>query len=209
VDSSLAGHALGCLQHIRASASNRTAVTFALTSGKDNTARALTEGFGFVLERPLTPDAISHTLRVAYGMIVRERRRYFRYPVEVPAAFGRKTAPEVFGTTINISESGIAICTSTLLETGSEGTALFRLPGLDQEIRADCKVRWNKQNGEAGLSFLFLPYNTASELQAWLAKKLEEQLPQVVAEKFRQVSFPEVPAEVFGFCKKNSGSSVV
>jgi hypothetical protein len=36
------------------------------------------------------------------------------------------------------------------------------------------------------LSFLFLPFDLASELQAWLAQKLEEQLPPRVVEKFRQ-----------------------
>lgn len=185
VDSSLASQA-HVLQQIHASASNRTAVTFALTSGRENTARALTEGFGFVLERPLTPDAISHTLRVAYGMIVRERRRYYRHLIAVPAAFSRKAAPVVFGRTINISETGMALSTLTALASGSEGTARFALPDLQHEMKAECRVVWNRQNGEAGLSFLFLPSNLASELQAWLMQKLEKQLPEFVAEKFRQ-----------------------
>jgi CheY-like chemotaxis protein len=184
VDSCLASQT-AVLQQIHASASNRTAVTFAVTSGKDNTARALSDGFSFVLERPLTPDAITHTLRVAYGMIVRERRRYFRYPISIPVVFKRKATPEIFGRTLNISENGMALRTSALLEPGCEGTAQFTLPDLDREIRAECKVRWNGKNGEAGLAFLLLPYDTASELQAWLAQKLEELLPQVVAEKFR------------------------
>jgi hypothetical protein len=184
VDSCLASQAV--LQQIHSSPSNRTAVTFALTSGRENTAWALTEGFGFVLERPLTPDAISHTLRVAYGMIVRERRRYFRYPISVPAVFSQKAAPEIFGRTINISESGMALSTLSPLAPGSEGTARFSLPDLQQEMRAECRVCWNGENGEAGLSFLFLPSNLASELQEWLMHKLEKQLPEFVAEKFRQ-----------------------
>jgi PilZ domain len=185
VDSCLASET-AVLQQIHASASNRTAVTFAVTSGKDNTARALSEGFSFVLERPLTLDAITHTLRVAYGMIVRERRRYFRYPISLPVVFKRKATAEIFGRTLNISENGMALRTSALLEPGCEGTAEFTLPDLDREIKAECKIRWSGKNGEAGLSFLFLPYDTGSELQSWLAQKLEELLPQVVAEKFGQ-----------------------
>jgi len=185
LDSSLTSQA-HVLQHIHTSASNRTAVTFALTSGRANTARALTEGFGFVLERPLTPDAIRHTLRVAYGMIVRERRRHYRHPIAVPAVFRRKAALEVFGKTINISERGMALSTLTALAPDSEGTVRFTLPDLQQEIRAECRVCWNRENGEAGLSFLFLPSNLATELQAWLTQKLEKQLPEFVAEKFRQ-----------------------
>ncbi|MBV8053116.1 MAG: PilZ domain-containing protein [Acidobacteriaceae bacterium] len=172
------------LQRIRASASNRTAVTFALTNDRESTARALTDGFGFVLERPLTPDAISHTLRVAYGMIVRERRRYFRCPVSVPVLFSRKAAAESFGRTVNVSESGMALRTATRLEPGWEGSTRFTLPDLLHEMMADCRVCWSRENGEAGLSFLFLPSNLASELQAWLTEKLEKQLPESVAEKF-------------------------
>lgn len=188
VDCSLSSQAPVCLQHIRASASNRTAVTFALTSGKENTAQALTEGFGFVLERPLIPDTISHTLRVAYGMIVRERRRYYRHPIAVPAVFSRKAAPEVFARTINISENGMALQAEVALAPGSEGLAQFTLPGVAQEVRAECRVCWNGKNGEAGLSFLFLPSNLASELQAWLMEKLEQQLPEFVVEKFRRAN---------------------
>jgi hypothetical protein len=186
VDSTFASRALVCLKHLRASASNRTAVAFALTSGKEATARALTEGFGFVLERPLTPDAISHTLRVAYGMIVRERRRYYRHPVVVPTVFSRKDASEVFGRTINISERGMALRALTLLEPETEGVAQFTLPGLEGEIRAQSRVCWSKPSGEAGLSFLFLPANRAADLQAWLMQRLEEQLPESVVERFRQ-----------------------
>lgn len=193
VESSIASEAAACLRSVRSAPSNRTVVTFALTSGKDNTARALRDGFGFALERPLTPDSIRHTLRAAYGLIVRERRRYFRYSVNVPVTFSRRGIPEVFGRTVNISECGIALRTSTPLPPGTEGTAHFTLPGLPREIRAECRVRWSHEDGEAGFSFLFLPFNIASELQSWLAQKLEEELPPVVIEKFREASLRGIP----------------
>jgi hypothetical protein len=117
------------------------------------------------------PDSIRHTLRVAYGMIVRERRRYFRYPVVVPAVLNRRVAPEVFGRTINISERGVALRASPLLAPGSEGTAQFTLPDPPLRITAESKVCWNNEKGEMGLSFLFLPFDIASELQSWLAQK--------------------------------------
>jgi hypothetical protein len=186
VDLSLEGYTDACLQQIRISASNRTAVTFALTSSPEDTARALKQGFHFALERPLTPDSISHTLRAAYGLIVRERRRYFRFPVSVPATLNRKAAAEVYGLTINISECGMALWTSTPLTPGSEGTAQFTLPDPAVPITAESRVCWSNEKGEMGLSFLFLPYDMASELQAWLARKLEEGLPQLVADKFRR-----------------------
>lgn len=186
VDFSLADQASACLQQIRSSALNRTAIAFAVTSSSDETARALKQGFSFVFERPLTADSVSHTLRVAYGLIVRERRRYFRFPVCVPAVLSRKAESEVYARTLNISECGVALSTSVPLVPGSEGTVQFTLPDPSLRISADAKICWNNEDGEAGLSFLFLPFDQASELQAWLARKLEEQLPPQVVEKFRQ-----------------------
>jgi CheY-like chemotaxis protein len=185
VDSALEDQAMACFRQIRGSPLNRTAVAFALTRGSQETAAALRNGFSFVLERPLTPESIGHTLKVAYGLIVRERRRYFRYPVVVPAVLSRKNDAEVFGRTVNVSENGMALNASVPLAPGSEGTVQFTLPEPSLQITAESKVCWNNEEGQAGLLFLFLPSDQASQLQAWLARKLEEQLPQLVAEKFR------------------------
>src|SRR5579884_2239207 len=78
VDCGLGHEAFSFLQRVRNCAANRTAVTFAITEDQRDTGLALKHGYAFALERPLTRESISHTLRVAYGLIVRERRRYFR-----------------------------------------------------------------------------------------------------------------------------------
>ena len=184
VDLSLGGEAAVYLEQVRSFPSSRTAVIFALTSGSPETARALKYGASFVLQRPLTQDSIKHTLKVAYGLILRERRRYFRYPIAVPAVLLRKGEPEVFGRTVDVSERGMAFSATTALPTGSEATAQFTLPDPPLQITAQSKVCWNNAKGEAGLSFLFLPFDLASGLQAWLAQRLEEQLPQAVTNKF-------------------------
>ncbi len=186
VDSALEEDALTCLQGVRASPSNRTVVAFALSTGKNATAHALQQGFSLVFERPLTPDSINHTLRVAYGLIVRERRRYFRYPIVVPIVLTRKKTVQVHGRTINVSERGLALSSESPLAAGEEAVAGFTLQTPILPVRAECRVCWNNEKGEAGLSFLFLSANSASDLQAWLAVKLEGYLPGAVAEKFRR-----------------------
>jgi ActR/RegA family two-component response regulator len=105
IDFSLGKQATHLIEQVRDSASNRTAVTFAITSSSAETAYALKAGSSFALERPLTPDTIRRTLKAAYRLIVRERRRYFRYPISVPAAASRQGESEVFGRTVNISET--------------------------------------------------------------------------------------------------------
>jgi PilZ domain len=185
VDLSFEGRAVQLLQQIRNTQSNRTAVTFAVTSDAENTAFALKQGFGFVLERPLTAESIAHTLKVAYGLIVRERRRYFRYSIVVPAVLTIKGMPVQYARTINVSEGGMAVCAPIRLVPGSETAVEFTLTDPKLRLSCDARVCWYREHGEAGLSFLFLPSDMVSGLQQWLSVKLERELPTIVTEKFR------------------------
>ena len=176
IDFAFGDNAALFLERMRASASNRTAITFAITDSSAETARALKAGSIFALERPLTLESIRHTLKAAYGLIVRERRRYFRCPVSVPAVLSRKGATEIFGRTVNVSESGVGFSAPAPLMPGAEVTAQFSLSEPRLSISAECTVRWSNDKGEAGLSFQFLTGNSGSELQSWLARRLDEQL---------------------------------
>jgi len=185
IDFSLGSQAALLLEQLRGSASNRTAVAFAITSSSVETAYALKAGSSFALERPLTFESLRHTLQAAYGTIVRERRRYFRYPISVPAAASKKGELEIFGETVNVSERGVAFSGSTPLGPGAEVTLQFTLTNPQLAITAECKVCWTNDRGQSGLSFLSMPSNLSSELQAWLARRLEEQLPDLVTRRFQ------------------------
>jgi ActR/RegA family two-component response regulator len=185
IDFLLGQQATLALQQVRGSASNRTAVTFAITSSSEETAFALKVGSSFALERPITLDSIRHTLNAAYGLIVRERRRYFRYPISVPAATRRKGESEVFGKTVNVSERGVAFSASTPLVPGTEVMIQFSLANPQLAVTAECKVCWTNDKGQSGLSFLLLPSDLGAELQTWLAGRLEEQLPEPVTRRFQ------------------------
>jgi len=185
IDFSLGNQATLFLEQLLGTASNRTAVAFAITSSSVETAYALKAGSSFALERPLTFDSLRNTLQAAYGMIVRERRRYFRYPISVPAAVSKKGELEIFGETVNVSERCVAFSGSTPLVPGAEVTMQFTLTNPQLAIKAECKVCWTNDSGQSGLSFLFLPSDLSSELQAWLARRLEEQLPDLVTRRFQ------------------------
>lgn len=185
IDFSLGNQAALFLEQLRGSASNRTSVAFAITNSSVETACALKAGSSFALQRPLTFDSLRHTLQAAYGLIVRERRRYFRYPVSVPAAASKRGESEILGKTVNVSERGVAFSGSTPLIRGAEVTMRFTLTNPQLSITAECKVCWTNDRGQSGLSFLFLPSDLSSELQDWLARRLEEQLPDLVTRRFR------------------------
>ncbi len=186
VDLQLGDEAVLVLRQLRFSRANRTAVTFAITTGKEPQGSARPDST-FVLQRPLSAAAISLTLRASFGLVVRERRRYFRCPVTIPA-FVRAAQPEdLLCQTVNISEGGIALQCSAPLDPDTPALVRFSLPGRTNQLFAETTVVWRHEGGLVGLQFQSLAAPQKSELQEWLARKLDETLPENVAALFRSV----------------------
>jgi len=192
VDLQLGGQAKSVLEKVRLSPSNRTAVIFAISDSDAETAGAFKGGSNFVLRRPLSPASIDRSLKVSYGLIVRERRRYFRCPVEIVAAIHSPGMPVVHGRTLNISEGGVAINTSLLLKPGVQVKVEFTLPDREIHFEVESTVCWIKE-GYLGFQFTSLSPQRTSELQEWLSRRLEETFPEFVVDKFRSLEPSEVP----------------
>src|ERR1035437_4882127 len=141
----LGGEANAVLEEVRRSPSNRTAVLFAVSDSDAATVSAFKAGSSFVLRRPLSLTSIGRHLKVAYGLILRERRRYFRCPLEIPAAICRAGMPKVHGQTVNISESGMAITTSVSLQPGVKVQVHFTLPGHESWFVIGATICWSKE----------------------------------------------------------------
>jgi hypothetical protein len=173
------------LDEVRLSPSNRTAVTFAISSG-DAECTAFRKRSEFVFERPLSAKSIRRTLQPAYGLILRERRRYFRYPISMPVFILRRTMREVRCNTVNISEGGMALSTFASLSLGEDVQVRFTLPGQKVPFLAESRICWLK-TGHLGVLFVSFSQEHKSELQGWLSRKLEERLPDSVAVNFQKV----------------------
>jgi len=186
VDLQLGDEASAVVEKVRLSPANRTAVIFAISDSDAETACAFKAGSNFVLRRPLSPTSIDRNLKVAYGLIVRERRRYFRCPVEIPAEICGPGIPDIHGQTLNISEGGMAITTPVSLGPSINVHVEFTLPGRESRFAADAAVCWCKER-YLGLQFTSLSPDLSSALQEWLARRLEESLPPSVAAKFRKL----------------------
>src|ERR1700693_4614517 len=117
------------LEAVRLSRSNRSAVTFAISRNDGEATTAVRKGSGFVFERPLSKESIRNTLKPAYGLILRERRRYFRCPVSMSVVILRRTMAEVRCPSLNISEGGMAVSTFVPLIPGEDVQVQFTLPG--------------------------------------------------------------------------------
>ncbi len=184
VDLQLGEQAGLILDGVRLSPSNRTAVTFAI-SGSDAEDTAFRKRSEFVFERPLSTESIHNTLKPAYGLILRERRRYFRCPISMPVVILRQTMPEVHCQSVNISEGGMAVSTFVPLIAGEDVQVRFTLPGHIIPFSLESRVCWWK-TGHLGIRFTFLSQVQKSELQTWLSRKLEQILPEGVAGEFRK-----------------------
>ncbi len=173
------------LDEVRLSPSNSRAVTFAV-SGNHAEAGTFRKRSEFVFERPLSAKSIRNTLKPAYGLILRERRRYFRCPVSIPVFVLSKNMQEVRCNSLNISEGGMALGTFVMLIPGETVRVQFTLPDHKAPFLAESTVCWSK-TGHLGVRFVSISDEHKSELQVWLSRKLEELLPEFVAGQFRKV----------------------
>jgi PilZ domain len=185
VDLELREQAGVIMDEVRLSASNRTAVTFAIGSGDVDATAAFRRRTGFVFERPLSTQSIRGVLKPAYGLILRERRRYFRCPISSPVTIVRRNMPEVRCQSVNISEGGMAVSTSVPINNGEPVRVQFTIPGHKVPFLAESTICWLKA-GQFGVRFVSLPLERKSELQEWLSRKLEETLPESIACQFQK-----------------------
>ena len=173
------------MERVRFCPSNQTATTFAITDGRESLS-GFSTGANFVLERPLSAESLNRSLRVAYGIIMRERRRYFRCPVVIPVMVRNPEGRETQYQTINISESGIAILIPTSVSPETEVAVRFNLPQSQTRFLVQSKICWSDPTGRTGLQFLNMALPQKTELQGWLSRRLEEVLPDAVASKFQK-----------------------
>jgi ActR/RegA family two-component response regulator len=179
------------LDEVHLSPSNRTAVTFAIGGSDAEATAAFRKRAGFFFERPLSTQSIRNTLKPAYGLILRERRRYFRCPISIPVTILRRNMPEVRCYSVNISEGGMAVSTFVPLRAGEDVRVQFTLPDHKVLFLAESTICWLK-TGCLGFRFVSLSKEHKSELQGWLSQKLEDMLPEFVARRFQKAEGPSI-----------------
>jgi CheY-like chemotaxis protein len=140
------------LQTLRTTPSNRQAIAFALLNGGTDTRQAYSLGANFTLEKPLTVEFTTRTLRAAAGLIARERRRYFRQDVSANVQLwvrntSRTTEQSALMT--NLSESGMLLAQADL-KAGTKLRFQFTLPWSEVVVSGSGVVTW-AEGGCAGV----------------------------------------------------------
>jgi len=116
------------LKALRQTQSNARSVAFAVVNGKTTTQEAFQSGANFVLQKPVSPVHAARCLNAALNFMVRERRRYFRQPVDMPLRISLADCKELTATATNVSEGGMAIRLLGRLPKETKAQFRFTLP---------------------------------------------------------------------------------
>ncbi len=173
------------LAELRSAASTKSAVLFALVNGKNAMREAFQLGATFVLEKPLALDRTLRCFRAAYGLIVGERRRYYRHRISAAVAIMRSGGEPATGYSIDISTGGMLLELSAALAEDAQLKLQFALPGLEEKIGAAAEVIWSK-SGKAGIRFTKFAKGSKELLSGWLGKQMDSEAASA-AEKFPAV----------------------
>jgi PilZ domain-containing protein len=168
VDTQVAG-ALELIEAVRRGPSNAKAAIFVCVKSSRETTAALNAGANFVLKSPLTIDSVALHITIAKEIMLRERRRYFRHPVNRPITL-RNGGAEQLGRVTNLSEGGMAVRGSKPLKHAVGVEFEFEL-GLGAELHGKGLVAWTSSDGMAGILFQTLHGMGRGHLEAWLTAR--------------------------------------
>ncbi len=173
VDAGEAGERLELLGRIRRlPTGRRTLLCCVADAGQQESAYRL--GANMVLAKPLSPDLLKGSLRVAYGLMVGEQQRYFRHAVEIPVQLRYGKGMEMQVTCSSMSEGGMVVRAPMPMETGQQVIVRFQPPGVQPAIEGQADVGWCDQEGRVGLRFTQLPAPARIALERWLAAAARE-----------------------------------
>lgn len=167
------------LSVLRKSPVNKNAVIFAVVGTDDARRRARDQGATFTIGHPLKSAETRRVLHAAFGLMTRERRRYFRCLVEIAVYLVRDSGEQVSCKTINISSSGMAVSSPGVFHTGEKLHISFVLPGANSQIRARGSAMWDDRHGKAGLTMECVTPQMQVELDSWLDTNFNRALGKI------------------------------
>lgn len=157
------------IEALRKGKSNKSSITFALVDGNAESRRKVSDcGATFVLHKPISTEAVMKGIKAIHPLIVREKRRYMRHPVDTYAHLqvGRDSELQVAVT--DISEGGMSVTAPQDRKLSGEGTLRLVLPEDKSMLHGKIEIMWQRQGGKHGVRFITLTGKSKDELIAWL-----------------------------------------
>lgn len=163
---------LGMLRDVRNAPSNHSSVAFAIVNKATSATQALKMGANFVLQKPIEPLNADRCFSAAIGLMMRERRRYFRVPVKLPVTLVFSEGEKVKSQATNLSEGGMAADLPVKFSSSIKKVQ-FSLPGTNHMIETRAELAWADGSGKGGIKFLELPPISKDHLERWLLQHIE------------------------------------
>jgi CheY-like chemotaxis protein len=162
---------LEMLQGLRGTSANKSSVAVAVLNQRTSTAQAFQMGAHFVVQKPVSTLNADRCASAAVAMMTRERRRYYRHPLDlaITAYFGKDEMREI--TASNISEGGMAVRFSDPLPASGLSKISFLLPDMQSPLEFRADVAWVDELGQAGLRFVDLPKKAQETIEDWLTRQ--------------------------------------
>ena len=161
--------ALGLIESTRKGTSNNKAVIFACLVNTKESTQILAVGANFLMRKPLTEDGVVMHITISKDLLLREQRRYFRHPVNLPVTL-KEGEVEQQARITNLSGGGMAIRTLRPLKYGAVLDFAFEL-SMGVRISARGQVAWVNSEGMAGVVLQTLRGKGSEQLEAWLAAR--------------------------------------
>jgi len=151
---------------VRESTLNRSAVVFACLPAGQNSPVAFVTGATFFLPHSLTPEVVAARASALRDIMLRERRRFFRYTVSLPVYIS-SSGSEQRAVMTSLSEGGMAVHTVKPVKYPAVIELAFDLPS-GERIAGRGSVAWANNEGMVGVQFQGLRDHGTEILQKWL-----------------------------------------
>ena len=168
---------------LRAEKFNRYAVVLAFADDAHRTWLSKISGVNFFVSKSAQLAAdLRKALHSARALMIHEKRRYHRHPVELNAEVwfaGQATCAKM----IDLSARGACLDCSGLPNDKILRLTFF-LPGVSQSLEIDVTVAWTRGTN-VGVEFTNLSNDSGMALKAWLSDKEAKSVPEVELPKDR------------------------
>ena len=186
------------LSGLRAGKSNNKSIAFAVVNGTTSVKTAYELGANFVISKPVSIERVTRCFRAAYGLILRERRRYQRHRVSAPAQV-LTSKGYVAVQILDVSEGGASLSFPVRNNVSGEAgmvTLLFQLNNMPKTIEAKGELLWTEDSGRAGFRIIAMAPEPRRIFDEWLAEQSsggEEAFATIVREEPPRIPMPPLP----------------
>ena len=162
------GEAIGA---IRSATACKSTPILALVDDSINVQSTLEGGANSALNKGSSPARSRPYLRISLLLMTREHLRYFRYPVDTPAAITYAGGPTLEARTVNVSNEGLALRLTHPMRVTRTVRARFQLPTPNPTVVvATGHTAWMDNQGRIGLRFLYMPEPSRGRFQQYMAE---------------------------------------